>query len=194
MKSNSTAADLAYVAVFAALVIVFAFVSIPIGTAGVPIVLQNAILILSGLILGPRRAFFVAVLFLGLGLGLPVLSGGRTVLSALGGPTVGYILGYLISPAVAGAIAYRAPARRQTAQIGWFALAGAVALLIQYVLGAIGLMLRADMTVAAAAAVQVPFLLPDALKVAVMIAIAVGVHAAFPDFLSRKVTRARNLA
>lgn len=194
MKSNSTAADLAYVAVFAALVIVFAFVSIPVGAAGVPIVMQNAILILSGLILGPRRALLVAVLFLGLGLGLPVLSGGRTVLSALGGPTVGYIIGYLVSPAVAGAIAYRAPARRQAAQIAWFIAAGVAALLIQYVFGAIGLMVRADMTLAGATAVQVPFILPDALKVAVMVAIAVGVHAAFPDFLSRKVTRAHDRA
>ena len=52
MKKNSLATTIAYVAVFTALVIVLAFVSIPIGSAGVPIVLQNAALILAGLILG----------------------------------------------------------------------------------------------------------------------------------------------
>ena len=50
MKKNSLATTIAYVAVFTALVIVLAFVSIPIGSAGVPIVLQNAALILAGLI------------------------------------------------------------------------------------------------------------------------------------------------
>lgn len=192
MTPRNPAADLAYVAVFTALVIVFAFVSIPVGAAGVPIVIQNAVLILSGLILGPRRSLFVALLFLALGLGLPVLAGGRTVLSALGGPTAGYIGGYLVSPVVAGAIAYRAPARRRTAQIAWFVIAGAAALLAQYAFGSLGLIVRADMTAQAAAAVQLPFLIPDSVKVAVMIAVAVGVHSAFPDFLQSKAYRARH--
>ena len=34
--------DVAYIAVFAALIIALAFVAIPVGAAGVPIVLQNA--------------------------------------------------------------------------------------------------------------------------------------------------------
>lgn len=63
MKKNSLATTIAYVAVFTALVIVLAFVSIPIGSAGVPIVLQNAALILAGLILGSKRGGYVGLLF-----------------------------------------------------------------------------------------------------------------------------------
>lgn len=68
MKKNTLASDLAYVAVFTALVIVLAFVSIPVGTAGVPIVLQNAAIILAGLVLGGKRGLAVGLLFLFLGL------------------------------------------------------------------------------------------------------------------------------
>ncbi|MDN6246676.1 MAG: biotin transporter BioY, partial [Corynebacterium casei] len=107
MKKNSLATDLAYVAVFTALIIVLAFVSIPVGAAGVPIVMQNAAIILAGLVLGGRRGLYVGLLFLVLGLALPVLAGGGTTLRALAGPTVGYIIGYVLSPAVAGLIAYR---------------------------------------------------------------------------------------
>ena len=82
MKKNSLATTIAYVAVFTALVIVLAFVSIPIGSAGVPIVLQNAALILAGLILGSKRGGYVGLLFLFLGLALPVLAGGGTTLRA----------------------------------------------------------------------------------------------------------------
>lgn len=91
--SRSSIQDLAYIAVFAALIIVLAFVSIPVGAAGVPVVLQNAAIVLAGLVLGGRRGFLAAALFLFLGLiGLPVLAGGRTTLAALAGPTVGLSL------------------------------------------------------------------------------------------------------
>ena len=182
MRKNSTAQDIALIAVFAAIVIVLGFVSIPVGAAGVPIVLQNAAVILAGLVLGWRRGFSAAAIFLLVGLALPVLAGGRTVISALGGPTVGYLVGYLVSAAVAGAIAYTAPARsNKTANIGILILAGYLALFFQYLCGVFGLMWRADMSFGAAWAAQVPFLLPDAGKVALMIAIAFAVHQAFPD-------------
>lgn len=181
-SKNNTAQDIALIAVFAAIIIVLGFVAIPVGAAGVPIVLQNAAVILAGLVLGRRRGFFTAGIFLLVGLALPVLAGGRTVISALGGATVGYLVGYLVSAWVAGAIAYTAPFKKNRgATIGIFILAGVVALFFQYLCGVFGMMWRADMTFGAAWAAQVPFLLPDALKVALMIAIALGVHAAFPD-------------
>ncbi len=129
MKKNSVATDIAYVAVFTALIIVFAFVSIPSPVSGVPIVIQNAVITLAGLVLGGRRGFFVGLLFIVLGLvGLPVLAGGRSVISALPGPTVGYIVGYLISPAIGGAVAYRAP-RNKTGLAIMITVAGFVSLL-----------------------------------------------------------------
>ena len=182
MSKSSTAQDIALIAVFAAIIIALGFVSIPVGAAGAPIVLQNVAIIPAGLVLGWRRGLFTAGIFLLVGLALPVLAGGRTVISALGGTTVGYLVGYLVSATVAGLIAYRAPFRRNTAAtIGVLIVAGYVALFFQYLCGVFGLMARAEMSFGAAWAAQVPFLLPDAGKVALMIAIAIAVHQAFPD-------------
>ncbi|MGP6172969.1 biotin transporter BioY [Corynebacterium sp. A21] len=186
-KRPGMALDLAYIAVFAALIIVLAFVAIPIGGAGVPIVLQNAAVVLAGLVLGGRRGGLAALLFIGLGLiGLPVLAGGRTTLAAVAGPTVGYILGYLVSATVAGLIAYRAPRKNRTGQAVVFTIAALAGLLLQYLCGALGLVWRAELTLTEAALAQVPFLIPDLAKFAIMVVIALGVHAAFPDLLRRR--------
>ncbi|MDO5669525.1 MAG: biotin transporter BioY [Corynebacterium sp.] len=185
--SRTGVQDLAYIAVFAALIIVLAFVSIPVGAAGVPIVLQNAAIVLAGLVLGGRRGFLAAALFLALGLiGLPVLAGGRTTLAALAGPTVGYLAGYLVSAGVAGAIAYRARPKKRGEQMLWFALAAFVGLLIQYTLGALGLVWRAGLSLSESIIAQGAFVVPDVAKFAIMVIIALGIHAAFPDLLTRK--------
>lgn len=184
---HSAITDLAYIAVFAALIIVLAFVYIPSGTPGVPIVLQNAAIILAGLILGARRGFLTTALFLFIGLiGLPVLAGGRTTLAALAGPTAGYLVGYLAAAFLAGLIAYRAPRTNRAAMIGIFLIAGLVGLLSMYVFGALGLMLRAGMDLGAAIVAQAPFVIPDLIKTVVMVFIAVGVHAAFPQLRGAK--------
>lgn len=184
---HSAITDLAYIAVFAALIIVLAFVYIPSGTPGVPIVLQNAAIILAGLILGARRGFLTTALFLFIGLiGLPVLAGGRTTLAALAGPTAGYLVGYLAAAFLAGLIAYRAPRNNRAAMIGIFLIAGLVGLLSMYVFGALGLMLRAGMDLGAAIVAQAPFVIPDLIKTVVMVFIAVGVHAAFPQLRGAK--------
>lgn len=189
MKKNSVALDIAYVAVFTALIIVFAFVSIPTPTAGVPIVIQNAVIILAGLVLGGRRGFFVGLLFMALGLvGLPILAGGRSALSAIAGPTVGYLVGYIIAPAIAGLIAYRAP-RNKGGMIVTLAIAGIIGLAIQYLCGSLGLMVRSDMSFGAAILAQGPFIVPDLIKVAIVVAIAAGVHAAFPDLMGRRTQK-----
>lgn len=183
--------DLAYVAVFAAIIIVFAFVAIPIGVAGVPIVVQNVVVILAGLILGGKRGFLAVTLFLALGLlGFPVLAGGRSTLSALAGPSVGYLGGYLVSAAIAGALAYKAPSKR-IAMLGTFFLASVLALVLQYLCGATGLMLRGEVSFRAAAAAQLPFLLPDCVKIVFISLIALNVHTAFPDLRNNSLRTKR---
>lgn len=181
------AMDLAYIAVFAALIIVLAFVAIPVGSAGVPIVFQNAAVVLAGLVLGGRRGGLAAVLFVGIGLiGIPVLAGGRTTLAALAGPTVGYVIGYIVSATVAGTIAYRAPRESRIGRGIVFAVAAVMALLLQYFCGSLGLMWRAELSLTEAALAQVPFLIPDLIKFALMVAIALGVHTALPDLMGKQ--------
>lgn len=183
---NSAVRDIAYIAVFAALIVVFAFVAIPASALGIPIVLQNAIIILTGLVLGGKRGVATSLLFLLLGLiGLPVLAGGRQLLPALAGPTAGYIVGYIISPAVAGFIAYL-PAATRALRLTYLAIGGLLALLTQYACGVVGLVLVSKLSWAAALSAQVPFLGPDTAKVAIMVAIASAVHSAFPALIRKK--------
>lgn len=186
MSSSRATRDIALVAVFAALIIAFAFVAIPTGVLAVPIVLQNAIVILTGLILGARRGTLATLLFLLVGLlGLPVMAGGRALLPALTGPTVGYIVGYVFSAAIAGWCAYRVGTAGRP-RLAWLGIGGFLALVTQYACGVVGLMLVAHLSAKAALVAQIPFLLPDALKVAAMVAIAAAVHAALPDLRTSK--------
>ena len=178
--------DLAYVAVFAALIIALGFVAVPVGVAGVPILLQNTAVILAALVLGPRRGFYATGLFLLIGLFLPVLAGGRTTIFALGSPTIGYVLSYLVAVPVAGVIAARVVDKPKAAKAALFAVAGYLGLAFEYVMGAIGLMFRADLDVAGAAKAQLPFIPTDAIEMAVMVAIAIGVHTAFPHLLRKE--------
>ncbi|AZA13787.1 biotin transporter BioY [Corynebacterium choanae] len=178
-NSKTIVKDIAYSAVFAALIVALAFFSIP-TAASVPIVLQNAAIILTGLILGPRRGTYAIILFFLLGLiGLPILAGGRPLLPALAGPTVGYLVGYLLTPFVAGIISAGATLARVRLFV-FLALGGVAALLTQYGLGVAGLMLRADQSLKAALTAQIPFLPVDAAKLAAVIVIAFGVHLALP--------------
>ncbi|QDZ43560.1 biotin transporter BioY [Corynebacterium sp. sy039] len=179
--------DIAYVAVFAALIIVLAFVAIPVGTAGVPIVMQNAAIILTGLVLGPRRGLLATCLFLGIGLvGLPVFPGGRSTLVALAGPTVGYIIGYLVSSFVAGLIAYQAPRKSKAAHSLVLVIAAILALGCQYLCGAAGLSVRAGMEFSAALTAQIPFIIPDLIKITAAVLITLSIHTAFPQLRPAK--------
>lgn len=186
VSSRNRLQDLALIAVFAALIIVLAFVQIPVGAAGVPIVLQNAAVVLAGLVLGARRGFLAVLLFLGLGMiGLPVLAGGRTTIAALAGITSGYIVGYLISAFIAGLIAYRAPRKRGAGMFAVFFLASVAGLAAQYLSGIVGMVLRGGLSFMEATVAQIPFLFPDLGKFALMVVIAAGVHAAIPDLRRR---------
>lgn len=92
---------------------------------------------------------------------------------------MGYIIGYIVSTVLAGLIAYHLRGNRYLT----LTIAAIVALLSQYLCGAIGLVLRADMTVGAALAAQGSFVLIDALKLIVVIAAAATIHTALPHLL-----------
>lgn len=92
-----------FIALFAAIICVGCFIKIPLGV--VPIVLQNAICILTGVILGGILGGVPTALFLVAGLiGLPVYSGGSSGVAVWMGPTGGFLPGYLIGAIVAAII------------------------------------------------------------------------------------------
>ncbi len=179
------AADLALIAVFAALIAAFSLTpAIPIGI-GVPITLQTLAVVLAGLVLGPLRGFLATVLYLAVGFaGLPVFAGGAAGIAVLAKPSVGYLLAFPLGAAVAGWIAQRFAARRGTiAYLGFF-LAGLAASLVIHAFGILGLMLVARMSLADAFLLDLAFWPGDLAKMFVASAIAVAVNKAFPALLA----------
>ncbi len=66
-----------------------------------PIVMQNLGIMLAGIVLGAKKGTIAVSMFLLLAfLGFPVLSGGQAGPAVFIGPTAGYLLGWLITPAM----------------------------------------------------------------------------------------------
>lgn len=105
MKKNSFSRNIVFVALFAAISAVSGFLAVPVPGTPVPIVLQNMMVVLSGMLLGPLLGTASTLLFVVAGLlGLPILSGGTGGFAKLMSPTGGFIVGYVISSLVAGLV------------------------------------------------------------------------------------------
>lgn len=93
-----------FTAMFSALICVGCFIHIPLA-GGVPIVIQDMLAILSGLVLGPVLGGAAVIVFFLLGcIGLPVFSGKAGIHVLFGGPTCGFLWGYLVAAVVSGLI------------------------------------------------------------------------------------------
>ncbi|WP_336645664.1 biotin transporter BioY [Microbacterium sp. USHLN186] len=169
-------ADLARIAVFAALVIVLGTVMVPL-PGGVPITGQTLGVMLAGLVLGARRGPLAILTVLALAaIGLPVLAGGRGGLGAFVGPTAGYLIGWVAAAAVIGLIAH-------SGRLSWWR-AGLAALI-----GGIGVVYLFGIPVQAwvtgvpldlTALSSLAFLPGDLLKAALATALALALRRAYP--------------
>lgn len=104
-RQKLSARDLALIAVFAGFVAALGLtpkLTLP-GTP-VPITLQSFGVMLTGALIGWRRAGLAMLLFVGLVALFPVLPGGRGGLSVFASPTVGYLVGFVVGAMVIGAI------------------------------------------------------------------------------------------
>ena len=149
-------------ALFAALISAGAIISSPLPGSPVPIVLQNFMVVLAGLLLGPVGGGLSVLLFLLLGaLGFPVFSGGHGGLAWLAGPTGGYLAGYLVAAVVSGLCSrFRSPAMT--------ALGSALGFLLILAIGVFRLKaLRGSEWSVALAGGLLPFLPGDAFKAVV---------------------------
>jgi biotin transport system substrate-specific component len=180
--------DLAFIAVFAALIAAFSLVpGIPIGP--VPITLQTLAVILAGLVLGPWRGFAATALYLAVGFaGLPVFAGGAGGLGVLGKPSIGYLLSFPIAALLAGVFARRlAGPERRGRFLRLFASGIGASILVVHPAGILGLMLVLQIDLAKAFAVDIVFWPGDVVKNLVAAGIAVAVHKAFPALLASRV-------
>ena len=157
--------DLCFCAIGAALIAVCAWISIP---ADVPFTLQTfAIFTVCGL-LGGRRGTVSVLVYLLLGaVGAPVFAGFRGGFASLLGTTGGYLVGFVLLTLI---IAF---AQARWGQGQWvFVLSAAVGLLVCYAFGTAWFMVayaRATGPIGLGSALMwcvVPFLLPDAGKMA----------------------------
>ena len=88
-------------------------IAIPVPWSPVPITGQTFAVLLSGAVLGARRAFLAQALYLIEGsLGLPVFAGGGAGLATLAGPTGGYLAAFPFAAAATGALCARGWDRR----------------------------------------------------------------------------------
>lgn len=95
--------NLVFSSLFSILIVIGSYISIPLPFTPVPLTLQLFFVLLSGVILGPYFGFLSVLMYEILGIiGFPVFAGGQAGLSALLGPTGGYLLGFLIAPLLIG--------------------------------------------------------------------------------------------
>ena len=151
--------------IMTALLAVSAQVMLPLGP--VPFTLQTLVLAMVPAVLDPATSVFTVLAYVVLGaVGLPVFAGFNGGIGALAGPTGGFLWGFVLGCALAGALAKVLDGR-----IGAYprSLAcAAVLVLVSYVCGTVQLMALMNLDLAGALAIAViPFVVPDAVKIAV---------------------------
>ncbi len=186
---SSSSRDLALVAVFAGLMAALGLLpplAIPISP--VPITAQSLGVMLAGSIIGAKRGGGALLLFLVLvALGLPLLAGGRGGLGSFMGPSVGFLLGWIVCAWFIGLLTERADAPYSVVKGLVINILGGIVLL--YVFGIAGMMLRTQMSLKAALLGNVPYLVGDAVKVVIATLVAAGVHRAYPGLLRNRRPR-----
>ena len=180
-------ADLAYVAVFAALLSALSQVNVVFGP--VPFTLQTLGVALAALVLGPWRGAAAVLLYLVVGAaGLPVFAGGKAGLGVMLGVTGGYLMSFVLSSILVGFVAKWALRKGLSAlTAGWFFL-GCLAARYLVILP-IGVGWAANYLdkpfLEAVLTVDMPFWIWDAAKSLLAVLIAIAVHKAFPRLLGR---------
>src|SRR5262245_58316234 len=164
---------------FAALTAAAAQVSVPLPFTQVPFTFQPTVVLLSGLVLGPRLGAASQILYLAAGVaGLPVFAASPVLAPGawrLLGPTGGYLLSYPLAAFVAGALARRGFDRRYLTSI----VAMALGLVVIYTCGTLWLAYasvgRTAVGLASAFSTGVaPFVIADVVKLAAAAGIVPG--------------------
>jgi biotin transport system substrate-specific component len=176
---SGIAAEVAAATAFAALTALSARLQVHLPFTPVPVTGQVFCVLLAGAVLGPRLGFLSMVEYLAAGAaGLPVFAYGGGP-AALLGPTGGYLVGFVLAAAVAGALASRGA--------GWKVLVGCICgVAVIHVLGAgwYAIWSLATTGVATLPAVLAQSVLPfvgvDIVKAAAAAAFAPGVRRKLP--------------
>jgi biotin transport system substrate-specific component len=164
-----TTYDIVLSAMFTALIAVLGVMpGIPIPLLPVPITLQLMGVMLAGALLGPwRGAIAVVLLIVLVAMGMPVLAGGRGGLPILGGPTAGFIFGWVPAAFVTGLVAQRFA--HPGSSMTWTVVAGhvaacAAAIVVDYLCGIAWLVAVTGIAFSGAALGMLAFIPGDLVK------------------------------
>ena len=171
-KRKSIAREIAYIGLAVALITVCAWISVPVFS--IPFTLQTFAVAFVGGLLGWKRGTVAILVYILMGLiGIPVFAGFKAGVPALFGATGGYIFGFLflaLLPALAKLIPAETGAARTIIFYG-FSILGCAVL---YFFGTVWLILMTRCAVGYALGVcVVPFIIPDAVKLAIAAIITV---------------------
>lgn len=190
LTASSPGRDIALVSTFAALVAVCALLpAITVGNGLVPITLQTFAVLLTGAVLGWRRAGLAILLYLAVGTaGVPIFSNGRSGPGVFAGPSTGYLVAFPLAAMLAGVLVSRIRAsvtrvrRTGLTFLGCFA----ASLVTIHPLGILGLMWRADLSFTEAVVTDAVFLPGDIVKCLAVAVVATAVVRAFPALSAPK--------
>ena len=154
-KKRSAILDMVFTAMFTAVIAVCSIISIPVGE--VPITLQTFAVCISAALLGWKRGTLSVLIYILLGaVGVPVFGGMTGGLGVLAGPTGGYIIGLA--------------AERYERKALPLAIAMVIGVLVCYAFGTVWFMVVMQWgIVETLAACVLPFLIPDAIKIALAV-------------------------
>lgn len=155
--------NVAYIALFAALIAALGLIPKLTLGFGVPITAQSLGVMLCGTILGSRRGALAVLLFLLLvAIGLPLLAGGRGGLGLFVSPTAGFLFGFPIAAFVTGLIVERWHGANLAVVAGVASIIGGV--IVLYVFGVIGMSITLEKSIPEATALITAFLPGDVIK------------------------------
>jgi biotin transport system substrate-specific component len=179
MKDFSTK-DMILAGMFAALIGVMGYVSVPIPISPVPISGQTLVIMLIGLLLTPKQAFYSVATWILVGVaGAPVFSGGRAGISVLASPSGGYIAGFLV-----GAVVISVLKGREANLVKMYVSALIGGILVIYACGVpfMAMLLEMDMATALKAG-AIPFLIGDIIKVVISVNLAYALRKRLSGYL-----------
>ncbi len=186
--THQTATDLALIGTFAALIAVCSLIAVTVAVVPVPITLQTFAVLLTGIVLGPRRGGLAVSLYLVVGFaGLPVFAGGSGGFASFASPSLGYLLSFPLAAVVAGAVARRATVSSRALRTPIVICGAVLGTLTTYVLGVPVMAWRAEMPLVDALLFNNVFVPFDIVKLILAGITAAAVFRAFPGLLHRGV-------
>lgn len=162
-RSKGSIRSMIFISLFAALMCIGAWIHIP---SAVPVTMQTYVLFCSLGLLGSYRTFAVLVIYIMLGvLGFPVFSGFSGGIGILGGPTAGFIWGFILGVPVFGFVRKFLRDKKSFLYLGYI-----LYILLHYITGSMWYCIftfgdvSAEKLLSAAAVSVVPFIIPDLIK------------------------------